>query len=449
VVARAVLIALLATAACKDVTPPRRDAAPGHGPIDPVSVRVSELLRDLNYNARARSEAITQIRGLTGRRALDPEEGIALLRGLPGLPLDDGIDTQTAIVAALAEDPRMSYLPVIEEVAARLGPEARTRAIALVGMIDDPTAGRTFLRLLERFPDRSPSLAFAHLRANPQQSTVLFPALLRLSPHPALFRDVLSTALAYCDQGKLAAPGLAREAPHLLEAYRDARELLVPKQRAGAAAWTAESYAAAREDAALLLDLMGCLPAEAVTADLQAALTYQDPRLLYPAVRSLLTHGATPPPKVLERIAASDETRVWLYQLLDDAHRLELFPARWQTQEAFASSALVEWLARPDQLGRPPEAIELVATVPIDAGPPDGMLDFFVFRFRAPAGDERAARGWLAGVAGPFLRRDAPTVDDHGGTFSAYERAETKPPAEHVGSPADLLADWRAYRAGR
>jgi len=451
VVARAVLIALLLTTACQE-RPSRRDGAPAArgGPIDPISVRVSELLRDLHGGSRARAEAIEQIRGLTTRHALDPEEGIALLRSLPDLAPAADLDPQTAIVAALAEDPRMSYLPVIEEVAARLAPAPRIRAIALVGMIDDPTAARTFLRLLGRFPDQSPSLAFAHLRASPQQARVLFPALLPLASHPMLFRDILSTALAYCDQGRLPASLLAREAPQVIEAYHDARDLLLPAQRWSGTAWMyADSYAAAREDAIMLLDLMGCLPADLVAPELHGALSYQDPRLLYTATRSLLTHGEAPPAKVLDRIAASDETRVWLWQLLQDAGRFELFPARWRTQEALAASSLAEWLARPDQLGRPPDDLELVEIVPIDAGPPDGVLDFFVFRFHPPAPQDGARRRWLAGVAGPYLRKDAPTIDDHGGTFSAYEPLDAKPPAGHVGEVKDILADWREYRGRR
>ena len=455
--ARVAILALItAAAACKERG--RRDApaagdGDARGPIDPISVRVSELLADLrSLDAAARGDAIDQIRGLTSRRALAEEEGIALLRALPELEAHDDTppDPQTAIVAALADDLRMSYLPVIEDVAARLRPAARRRAIAAVGMVDDPTAARTFLRLLGRFPADPPALAFAHLRASPQQPRVLFPAMLDLADHPLLFEEVLATALAYCERGRLRREALSEHAAAILEHYRDAAELLGPKQRATGTAWMwTETYAAERDQAAIVLDLMGCMPEEVVLEDLRAALAFQDPRLLYAATRSLLTHGEPPPPKVLDRIAAAPETRGWLLELLDDAGRRDLFPARWLTQPALAEAALAAWLARPDQVGRPPDELELVEVVPIDAGPPDGVLDFYVFRFRYLPPHERAAAGWLAGVAGPYLRAAAPTTADHGGTFSAYERFDARTAADHVGAPAEILDDWRAFKRRR
>jgi hypothetical protein len=263
-------------------------------------VRVDELLAQLRDDLPAEQvDAIEQVRGLARRRALTEEEGLALLRAAPS------IEPQAALVAALAEDPRMPYLPVIEDLAGALAPEARTRAIAMVGMIDDPTAARTFLRLVAAFPDDSPSLAFAHLKEHPQQADVLFPALLPLTRHPALTADVLATAVAYCGEGRMRPHLLAQEADRLLALYRAGPE---------------------PEQAALLLDLMGCMPLELVEADLRRALESDDPVLLYYACNSLLTHGVVPPSEVLARIAASDQTRDWLRALLDDAGRPELFP---------------------------------------------------------------------------------------------------------------------------
>lgn len=433
------LVVVVALCACKGRAVP--DAAPREGPIDPVSVRVTELLGQLRGDDLAeREDAIGQIRGLTSRRALETEEGIALLRALSTLR---GAE-QTAIVAALVEDPRMPYLPVIEAVAPALDATARTWAIALVGMIDDPAAARTFLRLLERHPGASPSLAFAHLQGHPQQPRVLFPALLDFLDRPVLFDDVLSTALAYCEAGRLPPELLAGHAPRILAIYREAREQLVPRQQVKGTAWRwAESYAETREDAALLLDLMGCMPAELVVADLEAALDYRDPRLLYFATRSLLTHGRAPRGPVLAALGADRETRVWLFDLVADAGRPELFPSRWRTQPALAESQLAGWIARADQRGRVPDEMELLDVVTIDAGPPDGELDFFVFRFRWLPPDELAADGWLAGVAGPYVRGDQPTTDDHGGTFSRYERADARTPAEHVGPRDEILRAWR------
>ena len=327
-----VIAAAIALTGCEDRSRRVEPAPVGTGPIDPVSVRVGELLAQLRGGDRGeRADAIEQIRGLASRRALDTDEGIALVYALPSVPIGEGdeVDAQTAVVAALAEDPRLPYLPAIEQVAGALGPRARTRAIALVGMIDDPTAARFFLRLLAAYPDESPGLAFAHLKAHPQQADALFPELLALAERPTLFYDVLGTALAYCGDGKLRPRALGAHAGPILEAYREARELLLPRQDEEGVAWmTAQSYAEARAGAALLLDLMGCMPLDVVETDLREALDYRDPVLLYYATNSLLTHGVVPPAEVLARIAASDETREWLRAMLADADRPELFPAQ-------------------------------------------------------------------------------------------------------------------------
>jgi hypothetical protein len=445
----ALLLALAAGCRNRHAPAPEPTSTRDGGPIDPISVRAAELVADLHdLDPRTRNDAVEQIRGLTGRHALTEEEGIAILRALPAVPapIDDAVDTQTAVIASLADDPRMPYLPAIEDIAADLRPGARARALALVGMIDDPTAARTFLRLLARHPDPSPSLAFAHLQQHPQQVDVLFPALLDLTTHPTLFDDITTTALAYCDLGLLTPAALASHAAPLLATYREQRDELMPAQKPTGVAWMwRDTYVESRNVASVLLDLFGCLPADVVAADLTDALTYRDPHLLYVATRSLLGHDQVPPPAVIDRIAASDETRVWLYQLLTDAGRLELFPARELTQPALAASQLAEWLAERDHLGRVPDELEPLDVVTIDAGAPDGLLDFFVFRFRILPPAPGNERGWLAGVAGPYLRSAEPTIDDHGGTYSAMEPADGKTAAEHVGDPGDIVREWRRH----
>jgi hypothetical protein len=438
------LCALVATTGCREraATPRPEPAVPRDdpGPVDPVSVRAGELLADLrSADPHTRTIAVDQIRGLSGRHALTEEEGLALLRGLPTVPPPPlgGVDLQVAVLAALSEDPRLPYLRAIEDVAADLRPAARARALALVGMIDDPTAARTFLRLLDHHPDPSPSLAFAHLQQHPQQLDVLFPALLALTTHPALFEDVATTALAWCDRGFATPSSFAPHADTLLGVYRDQREALIPLQKPSGVAWMwRDTYAEPRRVASMLLDLFGCLPFDLVSTDLTEALTYRDPHLLYVATRSLMSHDVVPPAAIFERMAAADETRVWLYQLLVDADRRDLFPARHFTQEAFARSQLADWLAARDHLGRIPESFTLLAIVPVDAGPPDGILDFYVFSFPSD-------HGTLAGVAGPYLRSAEPTIDDHAGTFSALELAAAKTPADHVGDAAAILRAWR------
>ena len=69
----------------------------------------------------------------------------------------------------------------------------------------------------------------------------------------------------------------------------------------------------------------------------------------------------------------------------------------------------------------------------------DGTLDFFVYRFKADG-------PWLAGAAGPYLRRLEPSVDDHGGTFSDLAPVGNRTPEDIVGPPAQIVTDWKSAR---
>ena len=84
----------------------------------------------------------------------------------------------------------------------------------------------------------------------------------------------------------------------------------------------------------------------------------------------------------------------------------------------------------------------------MDIGPPHGILDYYVFRFRTYPPHWMAEDGWLAGVAGPFLRKDAPSTTAYGETFSTFEPWDSATPEEHVGEIHDIIARWHEHRSG-
>jgi len=108
---------------------------------------------------------------------------------------------------------------------------------------------------------------------------------------------------------------------------------------------------------------------------------------------------------------------------------------------------MVRWLVYPTELGRVPDQIELKKVVSVDAGGTDGVLDYYLFRFRTLPPHWAAKNGWMAGVAGPFLQKDGPTTEAQGDTFSEFERWDSRTPEEHVGDVRELLEDWRKRRA--
>jgi hypothetical protein len=382
-----------------------------------------------------------ELRQLGRGKGLSLSEGVQLLRAttleFPGAT--PGLwDTPTWMIAALADEPRREYLPIIKELFPRWGTPARERALDLLSGIDDTAAAETFMQfLLEHASEISSPPPLIRLQRQPHHPEVFFPGLLELVKHELLANDVYLTTLAYCQKGLLPPDKLAGHAALFLAAYRVERDWLRPKQRDKGAGWMwEEDYQAHRNRAALLLDLFSCPPIETMENDLREATSFRDPRLAYFGIVSLLKHGKTVSTDVVNAVAASPEMRGWLYEELKRDHKIDLFPRRYLTQEAFAESEMVRWLVYPTELGRVPDEIELRKVVSADTRRPDGILDYYVFRFRTFKPHWAAKDGWMAGVAGPFLRKDAPSPNAFGGTFSKFEGWETKTPEQHVGDIA-------------
>jgi hypothetical protein len=135
-----------------------------------------------------------------------------------------------------------------------------------------------------------------------------------------------------------------------------------------------------------------------------------------------------------------------LFDHLKDKDLTELMPARYRTQAALAESNMVRWLLYPTELGRAPDQIEMKKVLSIDTESDDGILDYYLFRFRTLPPHWAAKDGWMAGVAGPFVRKESPTTDSNGGTFSDFEPWASRTPAEHMGDVQELLEGWRQSR---
>ena len=141
--------------------------------------------------------------------------------------------------------------------------------------------------------------------------------------------------------------------------------------------------------------------------------------------------GEDPDPGDLERFARDRDTRKVLYDALEQHQKLALFPSRYLTSEAMAEADLVVWLNHPNELGALPDAIELMATLPV---PADGLEHqrYFVFRYRTNPPHWAARDGWLAGVAGPYPAEGPVEGSSARGTFSRFEPYDSRSPEEHV-----------------
>jgi hypothetical protein len=192
--------------------------------------------------------------------------------------------------------------------------------------------------------------------------------------------------------------------------WRDVDEQVRPFQQDEGHSWRwAEDYQDPRNEALLLLDILGYVPGPEVIAELQRALTLSDQRLLMFAALSLLRQGTVLPQGTIAAIAACDETRNLFSQFLEQLGKGDLFPPEYAHPEPRARSEMVSWLTSPAESECAPDEIDLMDVF-------EG--DLYVYRFRMSAAHIPGNKGWVAGIAGritysDFEPADSTTAEEH------------------------------------
>jgi hypothetical protein len=426
---------------------PRREAAGGQKAT--VSAKIVELVGRLSDPEEKVADAAIKEIDRLGRDGFSAEDGAFILRAAtrsypPPKIKVPMFETPGRLVRATLDKPRVEYIAVVKEIYPKLDATARTDALDLLTRMSERAGAVAFMGLVRTQP--LPELRTAVLQRDPRYPDVYFPELLDYAKgeHAS---DIYLLCLAFADAKLLQPAQLAPHAGPLLARAASLRDQLLPLQSQKSNGWMwSETYAGPREDASVVLDVLGYFPTPAVEVELVRALGYADPRLQFFAATSLLRLGKSVPPETLTAIAASAEMRNWLYDRLDKMGKAAAFPAKWKTQQALAESDMVRWLAYPTELGRPPDEIELMKVVSVDAGD-DGTLDCYLFRFRTHPPHWAAKDGWMAGISGPFRRKDAPTTSSMGDTFSKFEPWSSKTPEQHVAEIQKLMDEWREHAA--
>jgi len=245
-------------------------------------------------------------------------------------------------------------------------------------------------------------------------------------PDYGLTGGVLLGCLGLLREGKLEVGELGPHLPLIMDGWFSVYAEVVRLQRDGASAeWMFdEEYSGPRSDAEIVLDLFGYLPFERVGDALRKGLALYDPRLKLFASVSLLRQGKRVDRSELDRVAASDEVRILLWEQLREIGFLSLIPAHWSSPAQLAVSSLARWASHPMELGVPPEGIELAQTYPVETD--YGPLEAYLLRFRARSEPLAETRGWMAGIAGPF--HDEKEVDS---PWSFFDSWEAMSPEEH------------------
>ena len=193
--------------------------------------------------------------------------------------------------------------------------------------------------------------------------------------------------------------------------------------------------------------VLGYFPGAETIVHLLGALAFYDPRLKYFALASLLRLGQAVEANDIAAVAVSSEMRNELYRKLEQLHKLDLYPAAYRTQAAFAESDMVNWLSYPTELARVPDEIQLGKSITVETE--GGELIYYVFRFRSDSSHWAAEKGWMAGVSGPFIASAPPGHHSLGETFSTLDPWESKTPEEHLGNIQNIMERWREYRKTR
>jgi hypothetical protein len=420
----------------------------------PSNLELRAIVRELgDPDTEHRKEAHKRLEALQ-KAGVSTSDGLFLLQAAKDKypPEASGLSsTQMTLIQAASKHPDASYVPRVREIFSSLDPDAQTEALTLLAAINDKAAAYALLDVLEAAiaSGSPPELRLAKLEKTLRFPAVYFPRILNSAKGPAVW-GVFSLCLAYAKAGAISPEMLAKHALPLVEAYRPIHDKILPAQMHAGLSWVWEDeYESVREDAALMLDVMAYFPAAEIEAVLTDATRLRDPRLAGFAATSLLRIGRDVDASVLRRVAESSEARSWLFDELKRLGKRQLFPSEWATQPALAEAEMVRWLVYPTELGRAPDQIELMKVVSDDYGPPDGVLEWYLFRFRTKPPHWSAKDGWMAGVAGPFRKADAPSTVAYGDTFSKFTRWGSLTPEQHVAEVRELMTDWRQRKGQR
>jgi hypothetical protein len=435
-------------AAAADAAPAGKDEVVEAKPTSPTLADV--VTRLANQDEEPREAAVAELEHLADS-GVSTADGLFLIQASARIYPSRGSNRTTipALLLRVAESHSdVAYVAAVRAVFPDLPSSARTEALTLLASIDDAAGPQALLDLLEAaqaagFP---PKVSLDGLEVAPRFAKVYFPRVLK-SAKGASALGILSFTLGYAEKSLVTPAVLTEYASSLSAAYAPlAKKLAVADAQTGTDWMWDDDYQYLRGDAGVVLDLFGYVPSPEISPLLVQAANLRDPHLASAAALSLLRLGDDVPKGALERAAADPWVRNRLFDALNEMGKGERFPDEWATQEAFAEGALVDWLAYPTELGRSPDETELMKTYWQDTGQPDGVLTWYLFRFRTKPPHWASKNGWMAGVAGPFKKSEAPSTTTYGDTFSTLTPWAEKTPRQHLTSLLAITARARENR---
>jgi hypothetical protein len=145
-----------------------------------------------------------------------------------------------------------------------------------------------------------------------------------------------------------------------------------------------------------------------ITSILKEMLTLKRANISYYAVGSLLAGKNEIDPSAIAHLAQDLGYANLTYYLLKKHGLIKLFPKEFSNDEYLAKSDMVHWLMYPTELGKAPNAIELLGTAKVKSEL------FYIFKFISGSDtlDDETKNEWLIGWSS----------NDGGGTFSNFDK---------------------------
>ncbi|MDR1270494.1 MAG: hypothetical protein LBK82_13310, partial [Planctomycetaceae bacterium] len=337
-------------------------------------------------------------------------------------------------------------VPELLNISQNAAKSVKKTILLLLTNIDSKEAVEFFFEILDSFNNEPHDyLSLRRWESKLIQAENIFPRIFDYLEIQNLFYNILLITLTYLQNNKINSNVVSDKHVDFIINYVKQSEQKNADLHLDTSKFNwfyEDEYNQFRCDLALILDLLGYLNHENKPFK-QILLNYldsKDPKLVFFAIKSLLTKSSKVDEKYFEFVAQDNEMRLWLFELLEEQNKLSLFPEKYKVQDELAKSAMVNWLIFPTELGTAPDEIILENVFKFETK--ESIIEYFLFKFKTNPPHWAAEDGWMAGVSGPFNKNNYPTTKPRTGTFSSFDSWEQFTPEEHLKKIVDVLDDW-------
>jgi hypothetical protein len=395
------------------------------------------ILSDLkSTNDSVRYKAIEELKNVT----LNLEEQIQLLQEAKNKFPNANYEWKSIpsiLIETATKQPHEELVNIVKDNYIQYDGFAKHEVLVFLAGFSNKESISAFTSLATKYPREINFLPTGMLSKSFIYKDILFPALLELINQETTDAEVLLLLLEYFNAKQLAPENFTTYLPKIIALSEKYRAIIEEKGKSDVDIWDAD-YQLVRYKSGIFADLLGHFKNENAINEVKNYLSLNDNRLVMFGIISLMKQNVTINQQIINRVAADSECRNWLYNSLVDLNQGELFLEKYKTQEAFAECDMVNWLTYPTELARMPDSIELMKVIELDTKSKDGIVEFYLFRFKSNHEDWKD-EGWIAGVSGYFPKNEKPSTNAYGYTFSSFEPWDSLTPEEHVNNLVDLL----------